>query len=1002
LVSRHMTKFNSAAKRKRYALLSLLSIISCLFVFSASVFVASQIKSDRIKSIIEQKVGESINKKISIDQIDFSLLSGLTIEANGIFIEDTQKGSFPFYIDKLSLELELLSLLKRKIVFKNITLYNPHATVLRTEKDRIHILGIPDIGLPSQDSKKVVYKIDNISIKNGYAKFIDKKISDPPTIIDFHNINLDLPNPSSDTLPFELYAMFNNGLDNNHTNLTASGTLSNITSKLDLSSLQFNTNIELFSLPYNRESSYLKEFTFLNKLPKEELQNGIRAKINFKKESDGTTKMSGEFKSEQAPLEIPHVYDEIPAFSKEALRCDITFDKNSIKISNFGLKLQDKDDNEKLKIANSFDENGKSYTKITARDLPIKDLKKYIPKKFIPDYLYELSNQIKIGGTFKIASSDSGNKEGSKAPEKLFDSLEFKDVVITNGDCLPPVKLSGMLEFNENEIVLKRVSGRLGNSRFFNSHGKILQNNPNPVFELSLMGDIDTEDIKHFKVGELAPHLFPALNEINKISGNAALKLRFTGNIKEPDSFKKEGWVKLNNVHLSLKKIEPELKNIRGKITITDNVGSFSSLDLEVDESEVGLSSGLLVYDKKNPFIQLTVDSQKMSLKSLFAALPLKKNPRTNIRGFTNSRVTIAGNPNDLTTLRVNGEAKLDNTIIRLKGFSEPIYVYHGDINFNADEAIIKNGVVKIGNTKINLYGKIQDFSKPKIELYVMSPYLEFSDLSTGFSGANNDLDFNRLMKNLTVKGQIKVDKVKYKNLYFQDVRSNIALHNGQLEIDDLKITSDEGHVINVNDKILTESMVLKGYLTTSNLNPDEFKNHLKGNIVFKLKKGYIRNTGFMSNLYSKVKADKTSKGNGLEKDVPKFPYNAISGNLNIDNGIVSTDNLLIYGKKINIATTGTIDLPQEMLDLKVKVLTSNTVERVFHQLSLVPKAHAEPSQKNLLAHIYEIKGPLNNPQVEKLPYHSVELTALKTFARILKLPVQAIQMPEKILSNNR
>lgn len=1019
---------NIATKQRRGIKIPLIFFILIVFLLTCSIFLASFIKLDNYKPILVKKIGQAINREISIEKISLSILNGLAFEAKGVSIENKNEASSPLYIDKLLFKVELLPLLKKKIVLKKIVLHEPQVTIKRTEKGLINILSLPEQRFLLVENDSASYKIKNISINNGYAKFIDEKISDPPTTTEIRNIYLNLTNTSKDSpVAFKLSANISN-TRSQKTKLSAKGFLNKIPIDIDLSGFQFDADIKIDSIQYKDYSSYLKQVSFLK-----ELQGEIKAALNLKKDTDGILKLSGKITTDSLSLEIPSGYDGEPwDASKNIISCNIEFDKNSIKVNKIGLKVEDSYKHEMVKIDNTPDKDGQFLTQIKAKDLSLEVIKKYIPKKYIPDYLNKIFAKTKFSGTIKITSiplSETGNPETITKPASW--TLELKDINIDTGKNLPPIRgLTGFIHLKDGEIKFNQLNVRLRNSSFFDSQGKILQINSDPKLELSLKGNIDAGDIEYLKSSGIFPHKFSSsLNELEKMSGNAPLRLNAKGNIRDIESFEFQGSLDLKKINLSHKKIKPEMKNINGKIDFTENLIKFDSLDMLLDSYEVNLKEGLIQYGFDNPFIQLTIESKKTPLENLLSILPFKKDYKTNIKGFVKSKIIISGNLNNLNDINVRGDINLDHTLILSNRISNPIYLHRGNINFNQKKAIIKIEKAKIGNSVFNLNGEIKDFLDPKINIDLISPYIELDEIPSLLSEKNSD--YLHLLNYAMIKARIQIEKAKYKDINFKEIDTNIICNKGQLKIDDLHIKSNGGrimvsslmdlsslkdpkiriepkiydvnseslfHELNINQNILTGSMDISGNLSFQSLNPDEFKRHMEGHVFIRFKNGFIKNSVSVARLSSELNFDKEFKNISGKNGIKKLPYHTISGDFIINNGIITTNNLSIIGKKVNIAATGRIDLNDEFMDLNVSVLTSNTMERIVNKIPFVGTVVAG-NDKNLIANFYEVKGKISDPEVTKIPSHSLELKVLKAFRRIITLTGQALQVPQKILT---
>jgi len=1017
---------NTIKKQRRGIKIPLIFFTLIVFLLVCSMLLASLIKLDNYKTLLSKQIGQAIKRDISIEKIRLSILNGLAFEAKGVSIKNKKEASSPLYIEKLTLNAELLPLLKKKVVLKKIVLHEPQVTIKRNEKGLINILSLPEKRFLIIENSSASYKVKNILIKNGYVKFIDEKISDPPTTTEFQNVSINLINTSkASPIAFKLSANISSN-SSQKTKISARGSLNKIPIDLDLSDFQFDADIKTDSIQYEDHGIYLKQISFLK-----DLKGEIKADINLKKDTDGILKLSGNITTGSLSLKIPHLHDGIPCDAyKNIISCDIEFNKNSITVNKIGLKVKDSHKHEIIKVDNTFDKDGKLVTQVNAKDLSLKAIKKYVPKKYISDDFNKVFDKTKFSGTIKITSV-SYSKTISRPASW---TLELKDVNIDTGENLPPIKgLTGLINLKDNEIKLNRLNGRIRNSNFFNSQGKIFQINSDPQIEFFLNGNMDAADIEYIKSLSIFPRkLSSRLKGLEKMSGNASLTLNARGNIKDRESFEMQGSLDLKKINLSHKKIKPEMRNVNGKIDFTDELIKFDSLNMLLDGYELNLKDGLIEYGADDPYIGLTIESKKTPLENLLNILPFKKDYKTNIKGFVKSKIIISGNLSNRNNLNIKGDISLDHTMILSNRISNPIYLHRGNIIFNTKKAYIKIEKAKIGNSVINLKGEVKDFLEPKINIDLISPYIELDEIPSLFSKQNSD--YGHLLNYAMIKARIQIEKAKYKDMNFKEIDTNIIFNKGQVKIVDLRIKSNSGSImlsslidlsslknptiriepkilnvdsesllneLNINQNILTGSMDISGNLSFQSLNPDALKKNMDGHVFIQFKNGFIKKSESMALLSSKLHFDNEFKKISENNGIKKLPYHTISGDFIIHDGIITTNNLSIVGKKVNIAATGRIDLTHESMDLKVSVFTSNTMERIVNKLPFVGNA-AVGNDKNLIANFYEVKGKISDPEVTKIPSHSIELNILKAFRKIIVLTGEALHIPQKVLAIGR
>ncbi|MCH7923118.1 MAG: AsmA-like C-terminal domain-containing protein, partial [Nitrospinae bacterium] len=116
-----------------------------------------------------------------------------------------------------------------------------------------------------------------------------------------------------------------------------------------------------------------------------------------------------------------------------------------------------------------------------------------------------------------------------------------------------------------------------------------------------------------------------------------------------------------------------------------------------------------------------------------------------------------------------------------------------------------------------------------------------------------------------------------------------------------------------------------------------------------------------------------------------------------LNEGLLTTNNFAINGSKIKIATDGQVNLFHDTMDLKVSVLTYNAINQIVHKIPIL-NLFAEDN-KSLVASYYEVSGDVGEPQVISIPNKSMEMTLIRTFHKIFRVPQRIIMAPIELLS---
>ncbi|MBW2467051.1 MAG: DUF748 domain-containing protein [Deltaproteobacteria bacterium] len=128
-----------------------------------------------LKNTLEKRLSENLKRPVSIKAIQFNPYL-LKISVNDFLVKNRDQNDEFVAFDQLFIDLEAISVLKRALVIRTITLSRPRANLTRYEDLTYNF---SDIGaVPKQkkktEAKPVLFSLNNIEIKNGSVVFTDE------------------------------------------------------------------------------------------------------------------------------------------------------------------------------------------------------------------------------------------------------------------------------------------------------------------------------------------------------------------------------------------------------------------------------------------------------------------------------------------------------------------------------------------------------------------------------------------------------------------------------------------------------------------------------------------------------------------------------------------------------------------------------------------------------------------------------------------------------------
>ena len=144
-----------------------------------------------LKNTLEKKLTENLKRRVSIENIQINPYS-LKVTLNNFRVQDRTRDLYFFRFDRLFVDLEAVSLFKRALIVKSLSLSSPIVNIDRYKDMTYNFSDIAsDAGQKEKtDSKPFLFSVNNIEIQNGAITFLDEPKN---TTHKVHDLNLTVP-----------------------------------------------------------------------------------------------------------------------------------------------------------------------------------------------------------------------------------------------------------------------------------------------------------------------------------------------------------------------------------------------------------------------------------------------------------------------------------------------------------------------------------------------------------------------------------------------------------------------------------------------------------------------------------------------------------------------------------------------------------------------------------------------------------------------------------------
>jgi uncharacterized protein involved in outer membrane biogenesis len=386
---------------------------------------------------------------------------------------------------------------------------------------------------------------------------------------------------------------------------------------------------------------------------------------------------------------------------------------------------------------------------------------------------------------------------------------------------------------------------------------------------------------------------------------------------------------------------------------------------------------------------------------------------------------------------------------VPLSHFEGFIFITPGQIRFDelkgkvGDSSITVSGTFSQGSPSSPIssqeVGKGSGLSEyGRLSFQIFSPQLDLDPLLPRKEGTS-PASFGKIkewLSNWSIDGKIRIDKGKYRSLRCQDLKGEMKTIDGTLFISPFQFKGDGGDFwgegwikpaekgIRIEIKPRFSNMEARAFIRTlfekgeeervmitgrvhidkaelrgEGENFQRMKESLNGGLRFEMENGVIERFSILSKIFSILNVSQLLKGRLPDLATKGLPYHQIVANFYVKDGVATTDDFMVDSDAMRITLLGKIDLGKNLIDVRVGVHPLVTIDTI---LSSVPIAGyiLTGEDKGFISYFYQMKGSLDDPKIEAIPFKIVEESTWGIIKRLLGTPLRPFQKTPS--SNNK
>ena len=466
-----------------------------------------------------------------------------------------------------------------------------------------------------------------------------------------------------------------------------------------------------------------------------------------------------------------------------------------------------------------------------------------------------------------------------------------------------------------------------------------------------------------------------------RLQGQASADIDLGVTPKKPPAF--SGKLHLNKAGLHIIDMLADLNNISGTIDFTPDSASARELNGRIGTSAIRASATLR--DFRQPKLRISLSSPK---------------------------------------------ARADELVFR----SDQDYVYNvnGVLAIQNDEILFENiSVVLKQGTKATVNGFVRHFSKPEVFLRIVSENAVIDEVIDLWRAPKHpkpkedsgDKDVALAIEMAAAKGSIL-------GLPFQNAKGELHLRDklvvihpitlhcgqgygiGQVLIDPrskgparLRISS---HLEDFDAETLSTKLLRLSSIATGRLRGDmllecpadaNFLPTSRGRFHGEIHRGVLKQFHIISKVFSLLNVSQLFKMRFPDMAKEGMPFTTTTASLKLDNGVLSSDDLLIDSEAMKISMTGKADLVHDKIDATVGISPLGTVDKLINNIPIAGWVLGGKEQSLLLA-LFKVDGPVSDPHASLVPARTISSKAAGIFHRLLNLPVKIFRSPGEVINN--
>ncbi len=374
-------------------------------------------------------------------------------------------------------------------------------------------------------------------------------------------------------------------------------------------------------------------------------------------------------------------------------------------------------------------------------------------------------------------------------------------------------------------------------------------------------------------------------------------------------------------------------------------------------------------------------------------------------------------------TSSIKGYMHVNNGFVRLPGMTKPFKEINLTADFNGNNFDIHMTRFRCGNTVLkggDLH--VEGLESPRFVLSLNMDMLDLADFEGRsefkMSGLRQNNSFARANGRISfLAREMRAGKFTAKDLTLAGVMADRKINISEFKADlfggsaDVHGTMDfsgpaprfyaSGRIdrikaglllaaFDANAHIFDSTGLAYGSLSARGEKPEEWLKSLNGDLTLYSKDGVIKKWDLLSkifgvlNIYDLVRGKVDLRADGL-------PYNKMGASFRVKDGVFRTDNFIIDSYAMVITGAGDVNASKKEIAASITVSPLVAIDTFLDKIPII-RSVLRGKKKGFLYVSYDVKGPMDDPDVSVSFIDSIGTKPLQIIRNILTLPKEVFE----------